>query len=179
MQPSRPITTKSNQAPALPAETANIKAKLPDLQLDANDERALQGKNEMERKIYLLRKKLSVRRDSALFGRRNLKNPDPAKVYTWVNTREERQMLYQSMGYEVCHNADVGSNYWKPEEKIHKVADLILYEIDRDLYELDEANKVITGLELSDPKQAEVALRSALIANGAGEAPIYRPHVTR
>ena len=94
---------------------------------------------------------------------------DPKKQYMWVNTREERQTFFQSMGWALTKDKNVKTQ-WAQADGTHKRADLILYEIDRDLYEAFEADKELRSVEALE--SAEKSFETSAARNGA---PTFRP----
>lgn len=98
-------------------------------------------------KMEALRRKVSTLRTEALFNRRALASPKPDKSYVWVNIKEERQIFFQAMGWQICKDPDVGSRFWNETHKAHVCADVILYEMDRDLAEAFEADAVVRGYD--------------------------------
>lgn len=79
-------------------------------------------------------------------GAGQLTGQNPNKVYMWVNTREDRQAFFSAWGYELCVDPKVNSAF-KKEDLTHRRADVILYEIDRQMYEAIEYDKQLRGLE--------------------------------
>jgi len=136
----------------------------------------MEGMTEMQKKLYIVRKTARVYREGALFNRRKLKNPNPDKQYCWVNAKEERRVAYEAMDWMVCRDPNVGSNYWKEEEKLHRCADLILYEIPRETYELIQADNLVRGLDSTDSRAAESTFAAAIRQMGV-EVPIFQPKV--
>jgi hypothetical protein len=100
---------------------------------------------EQQRKLELL-KRARVIKERVASRRQELEGLDPSKQYMWVNVREDRQMFFQALGYSVVSNPDVKSPY-KQADQTHRRADVILYEIDRDLYEALYAADVMRGIE--------------------------------
>lgn len=100
-------------------------------------------------RIQLLRERVRVLRDGALFDRGAIKRPDPNKQYCWVNAREERQTFYQALGWEVVTDPSIGTLYWKKDENRHRRADLVLYQIDREIFLAYEAEKILRNLDLT------------------------------
>lgn len=98
-------------------------------------------------------------------------NGKPHKVYCWVNIREERQLFFQSLGWELCKDPEVKTS-WRQPDGTHKRADVILYHIDRDLYEAFEADKELRGMEALEG--AEKSFETNAARNGA---PTFRPRV--
>jgi hypothetical protein len=126
-----------------------------------------------EEKIAILRQQARVLRDGALFDRGRIKNPNPAKQYCWVNVREERQVFFQSMGWDVCKDPNIGTLYWKPDEHRHRRADLVLYDIDFELWQAFEAQKQLDGLNLTG-EAADQAFAANIARSGVR---VYKPPV--
>lgn len=162
-------TSATNQAP--PSSPT-----LPKYVITQEDLHKMETMSEAQKKIYIMRKQVSVYREGALFNRRKLKNPDKTKAYVWVNSKEERRMAYEAFDWKVCRDPNVGSNYWREDDKLHRCADLILYEMPRELYEMMKADEVVRGLELTDQKNAESAFSSAIRQAGV-HVPTFQPKV--
>lgn len=100
---------------------------------------------ELQRKIELLQKVRGIR-DRAIMYRGLVQNMDPNKVYVWVNMHESRQTWFQSLGYVLCIDPTV-TTQWKKEDGTHRRGDLILYECPRDLYEALKLDSQLRGIE--------------------------------
>lgn len=152
------------------------KSAFPKLELTAEDHQAMEGMTDLQKKVYIIRRTARVYREGTLFNRRKLKNPDPNKQYCWVNIKEERRIFFEGSGWEPCRNPDVGSSYWKPDFKEHRCADLVLYEMPLELYEMIKADQLDRGLSITDSKVAEGALADA-VRNLGVQVPIFQPKV--
>lgn len=126
-------------APSLPSKSA----------LEPHEEE-LKRKKELLAKVRVLREKMASR--AADFTGQN-----PAKTYIWVNIKEDRQTYFQAWGYILCTDPKVSSPYKQPDGS-HKRADLVLYEMDREMYEAIQADNQIRGLEgIEGHKEAAIA----------------------
>lgn len=111
---------------------------------------------EMQRKVELLRKVKGLR-EGTLLNRSGLLKGDPAKEYCWVNNSPDRRITYESMGWEAVKITDpknpsvVTRVTPQPDGTIVR-GDLILYHIDKDLFEAIQNYNVIRGLELTENK---------------------------
>ena len=108
---------------------------------------------EQERKMELLRRVKGIR-EGLLLNRGAVLTGDPSKEYCWVNKDQDRRIYFEQMGWELCvvdpNKPSVTTN-WKPQQDgTIARGDLILYQIDKDLYEATEAYNVIRGLELTE-----------------------------
>lgn len=119
-----------------------------------------------ERKRFLL-SKVRVRRENLLAGSRVEGRAD--KEYCWVNQREERQLFFQAMGWELVKDKEVKSSYMRPDGT-HVRADLILYQIDKDMYEAIQADRELRSIEALEG--VEEGFQTS--ANRQG-APTFRP----
>ena len=99
---------------------------------------------EMDRKRALLSKVKAIRENRKNKGA--VLAGDPAKEYCWVNTKDDRRISYEAEGWVVVKDPAVRTN-WKQEDGTHKRADLILYEIDKELYEAMVAYNQLRGIE--------------------------------
>lgn len=131
------------------------------------------GLSEAE-KVKILRERVKVLRDGAMFDQGRIKTPNPAKQYCWVNIREERQTFYQALGWEVVRDPDIGTLFWKKDENRHRRADLVLYQIDRELFYAFEAEKILRNLDLTGDA-ADEAFALEMKKHGAR---LYKPPVT-
>lgn len=108
---------------------------------------------EVERKRKLWEKVIAGRQ-SILMDKGKItavpgKSLNPNTRYAWVNRNEHRVTMFQAQGYAICRNPDVHSD-WKREDNTHIYGDLILMEIDRELWEtskLYSQMKAIEGVE--------------------------------
>lgn len=91
------------------------------------------------RKVRLLREKLVLTRGE-------VKGGDPAKQYCWVNLHESRRTYYEGMGWVLCKDPKVQSQ-WKREDGTHQRGDLILYEISRDMKEVIDLDGELRAVE--------------------------------
>jgi hypothetical protein len=118
-----------------------------------------------EERIAILRERVKVLRDGATFDRGRVSKPDPDIQYMWVNAREERQIYFQALGWEICRDSGVGTKYWKPDENQHRRADLILYMMPKELFYAHEAYKMLRGLDLTG-EAADAAFASEIGREG-------------
>lgn len=123
---------------------------------------------ELDRKRALLAR-VKVLRESAIFNRGAILKGNPAKEYCWVNVKDDRRIYFEGLGWNLCKDPDVVTN-WKQEDGTHKRADLILYEIDKELHEAMEAYNVLRGLEATEG--AEEAFLTTLQRD---RVPMYKP----
>lgn len=115
--------------------------------------------------------KVRTYRENIVANRGAVVEGSPDKIYCWVNQREERQLFFQSMGWGLVNDPNVKTAH-RQADNTHKRADLLLYEIDRDLYDVMEADKQLRAIEAIDG--AESAFDSFVERNGA---PKYKPRV--
>lgn len=121
------------------------------------------------RKVALLAK-VRLMHDKNLRGG-ELTGQNPAKTYMWVNSRDDRQAFFKAWGWELCVDPAVQSSF-RTKDLTHRRADVVLYEIDKDLYEAQEAFKQLRGLEgIEGHKNAAIA---SFNRQGVRE---YIPHV--
>lgn len=130
-------------------ETTPVVVKAPaPLPLSEAEKKTL-AKQEQDEKIDALRHRVKTLRERAMFERSAVRNPEPGKVYCWVNVREERQISYQAYEWAICTEPDKTS-YWKESEGRHRRADLILYEMDTELYEAIQADNISRGVSAGE-----------------------------
>lgn len=73
----------------------------------------------------------------------------PNKRYVWVNRNEARIVAFRSEGYVIATDDRVNS-MWKREDGTHTYGDLILMEIDQELYDaikIDDQMRAVEGVE--------------------------------
>jgi hypothetical protein len=105
----------------------------------------------MDRKKRLL-EKVKALREGAMFQKGAiLPNSDgtignPLKEYCWVNSKDDRRVTYEAMGWQVCKDPKVKTR-WQKEDGTHVRADLVLYEIDKELFEAMMAYNQLRGIE--------------------------------
>lgn len=86
-----------------------------------------------------------------------LAHKDPSKTYMWVNIKEDRQTFFQAWGWIKVTDPKILSPF-KQSDNSHRRADVVLYEIDRELYEAIESDKQLRGLEgIEGHKQSAIA----------------------
>ena len=78
----------------------------------------------------------------------------PGKQYVWVNSHSQRIAHFESLGYKVCKDPDVQSS-WRGEDLGHKVGDLILMEVDKELYDAYKTNAAVSALDAVDNSREE------------------------
>lgn len=125
---------------------------------------------EMERKRALLAKVRGLR-EGALFNKGAVLQGDPSKEYCWVNCKDDRRVSYEAMEWKVCKDPNVRTR-WRQEDGTHRRADLILYEIDKELYEAYMAYNALRGIEAVEG--SETMFVTALERD---KVPVYKPQV--
>jgi hypothetical protein len=90
-------------------------------------------------KVRILREKISTRGA-------DITGQNPNKSYMWVNVKEDRQVFFQAWGWVLTTDEAVKSPY-KKEDGSHRRADVVLYEIDREIAEAIQADNQLRGLE--------------------------------
>ena len=128
---------------------------------------------ELERKKALL-KKVKTLRESAVINRGGLIVSDPTKQYCWVNIRDDRRVVYESMEWTPC-NSLKGSKVqtrWQQPDGTHKRADLVLYEIDIELYEAQSMYNQLRGIE-----GIEGSEKMFMAAMDRENVPVFKPGV--
>lgn len=131
---------------------------------------------ELERKKTLLAK-VKTLRDNATFMQGAIIEGNPGKEYCWVNTREDRRVSYEAMGWVLCKDPLVKTR-WQQADGTHKRADLILYEIDKEMAEAIQAYNTIKGM--NPVEDSENLFEAALdqVSNTTGyRAPVYKPKI--
>lgn len=114
-----------------------------------------QARLAMEHKKGLL-EKVKLLRERNMNRGADLTNCNPAKVYMWVNIKEDRQHFFQAWGYTLVRG-DTPTSPYKQPDGTHKRADVILYEIDREMYEAIQADNQLRGIEgIEGHKQAAI-----------------------
>jgi len=123
---------------------------------------------ELKRKKALL-EKVRTLREGALFNKGAVEG-DPNKQYCWVNTKEDRRVSYEAAGWVITKDPNVKTR-WRQEDGTHKRADLILYEMDKELYEATVAYNSLRGIEAVEGSEDMF-----LAALDRDKVPVYRPH---
>ncbi len=100
---------------------------------------------ELRRKAELL-SKVRMIRETLASNQGMVDGMKPNKVYVWVHISDNRQIHYQSMGYELCVDPEIKSK-WRRADFTHKRGDVILYQIDRDLHEAIEMEAQLRAVE--------------------------------
>lgn len=123
------------------------------------------------RKVRLL-SKIKILHDNVNTG--TAVEGEPDKQYCWVNTREERQTFFQAMGWTLVKDPTgekVKTRYRQPDGT-HRRADLILYEMDKEMYEAHDAYKQLKRIEALEG--VELSFQTSAARNGA---PTFKPRV--
>lgn len=102
-------------------------------------EKELLRKQELLKKVHIIRERLAQNRGM-------VDGMNPNKAYVWVNISDNRQIEYQSTGYELCKDPNIKSK-WKQSDNTHKRGDAILYEIDKDLHEALDLDAQLRAVE--------------------------------
>lgn len=127
---------------------------------------------ELERKVALLQRARVVR-ENARAMRGSIQGMKPDLVYIWVNIREERQIYFQNLGYELCKDPEVVSK-WKRDDGAHRRGDLILYQVPKDLHEALKLDSEIRAIEdMENSKDGFLAFAERL------SIPTYHPEERR
>ncbi len=88
--------------------------------------------------VKLLREKLLMNRGEVK-GR-------PDKMYCWVNVNESRRQWFEGLGWELCKDPSVKTEF-KREDGTHVRGDLILYQMDKEIYEVINLDNELRGIE--------------------------------
>lgn len=137
---------------------------------DVDDPRLQPHEREIVRKKRLL-EKVKIIRDAVLLNRGEVRGKDDM-AYMWVNIREERQIYFKSLGWQLCKDPDVWSNF-RRDDGTHSRGDLILYEIDKETAEALQLYDVIRGIEMVDGHSEN--FMTTLAKAGA---PVYHPPIS-
>lgn len=106
---------------------------------------------EQERKRALLAK-VRQQREDTLKMKGRVYAADPAigvpanKKYVWVNRNEHRVVEFTSSGYTICKDPAIRTD-WRRDDGTHQYGDLILMEIDFELWEAIKLDDQIRSLE--------------------------------
>ena len=105
------------------------------------------AQSEAAKKQSLVEKlaKVRVLREKMLMNRGEVKGK-PDKMYCWVNVHESRRQWYEGLGWELCKDPSVHTEF-KKEDGTHVRGDLILYQIDKETYELLNLDSELRGIE--------------------------------
>jgi hypothetical protein len=111
---------------------------------------------EIQRKLELLRN-VRVTREKVGMNRWGLNEAmaDPTKVYKGVNRNPARMTEYIGLGYQVCRRPHLTPH--QQEDGSHVRGDLILMEVDKDLYEALCQDSVIRGYEQIEGEKEKFA----------------------
>lgn len=96
-------------------------------------------KEELLKKVRVLRETMHVNRAKVTGGK-------PDKTYIWVGRDDNMRTYFEGLGYAVCRDTSVKTQ-WKREDGTHARGDLVLYEVDKELYEALKAESELRGLE--------------------------------
>jgi ribosomal protein S30 len=115
----------------------------------------------MQRKRELLAKVIANREHRALMaGKVRPADPkvplNPKTRYIWANRNPERIVQFKIQGYEVCKDPKVATD-WQKEDGTHIYGDLILMEIDQDLW---EANKLYSQMKAIEGVEGEEVFKA-------------------
>ena len=100
---------------------------------------------EIERKRALLAKIRSTR-TSLLSSLAQVEGRNPSKHYAWVNSHQSRITAYQGMGYEICRDPLI-STQWKKEDGTHVRGDAILMETSKEMKEMWDYDTELRAIE--------------------------------
>ena len=126
---------------------------------------------ELDRKRVLLQKVRALR-EGNLFNKGAILEGDPQKEYCWVNTKDDRRVSFEAMGWTlVCGDPKVKTR-WLQGDGTHKRADLILYCIDKEMFEAMMAYNSLRGIEAVEG--SEDMFLSALDRD---KVPAYKPQI--
>lgn len=126
------------------------------------EEAALQHKMQLLANVKVIRERMAT-----VHG--EVRGKKDNKVYVWVNIDDNRQIHYQTYGYELCKDEQVQTN-WKRPDGTHRRGDLILYHIDKDLYEAITMDGELRAVEAVEGYST--AFKSTAEVNGV---PVYVP----
>ncbi len=122
---------------------------------------------ELRRKKELLQKVRTLREGAR--AQLGAVQGNPNKVYCWVNTRDDRRVSYEALEWVVCKDPAVKTR-WQQDDGTHKRADLILYEIDKELFDAYMAENQLRGIEAVEGSEDMF-----LAALDRDKVPAYRP----
>lgn len=123
---------------------------------------------EMARKRELLAR-VRVTRESMLRTFAEVQGKKPDRDYIWVNVNEHRRTTFEGMGYTVCKDPDIKSQ-WKREDGTHVRGDLILYHVPKELREAWHTEGQLRAIE--DQEGAPAVFEDYAARAGV---PTYRP----
>lgn len=149
-----PMQTPSVNQPKLPVVAEAVKL--------SPHEEELRRKEALLGKVKLIRERLAQNQGW-------VEGMKPDKVYVWVHMSDNRQIHFQSMGYELCKDPAVQSK-WKRADGTHTRGDVILYECDKDLHEAISMEAELRAVEAVEG--AKEGFRS--VAARAG-VPVFEP----
>lgn len=125
---------------------------------------------EMDRKRALLARVRSTRQNAAL-NRGAVIERNPTKEYCWVNVKDDRRVSFEAQEWVVCKDPLVKTR-WKQDDGTHRRADLILYEIDKELFEVMMAENSLRGIEAVEGSEDMF-----LAALDRDKVPAYKPPI--
>lgn len=124
---------------------------------------------EQHRRAELL-KRVRTNRDAILLNRGKVDGKED-KEYCWVNLNADRQIWYQTQGWEICRDPEVKTRYLR-DDGTHVRGDLILYQIDKEYAQALHEYDVARGIEYLEG--AEDDFETAAMRDGA---PVFRPKI--
>lgn len=107
------------------------------------------------RKVREIRERVRQNTFRAMFNYGEVRGkgggPKPSdKHYAWVNSHPLRITKFQALGYTICKDDRIETDYYSPTTGTHQCGDTTLMYCDKDYYEalkLDSAYRAIEGVE--------------------------------
>lgn len=84
-------------------------------------------KRDLLAKVRMLREGNVMSKGKVIGGKPNM-------TYVWLNRNETYRIGFEGLGYVLCRDPEVRTS-WRREDGTHQRGDLILYEVEKDLYE--------------------------------------------
>lgn len=92
-------------------------------------------------------KHVRVLREKLLMNRGEVRGADPNKAYCWVNVHKARRTFFEGLGWIVCKDEKVQTNWKRKEDGTHVRGDLILYEISKEDKEVIDLEAELSAVE--------------------------------
>lgn len=135
-------------------------------------EALLPHETEQARKLALLSQVRSTRA-SMLAQLAQIEGMKPDKAYIWANIHETRVNRFRSMGYEICKDPDVKSQ-WRKDDYTHVRGDVILMQVPKELHEAWHYDSELRAIE--DLDNSQVGFKEFAARNGVpvDESPLQK-----
>lgn len=88
---------------------------------------------------------------------------DPKMHYAWINNRADVRVNFEGVGYEICRDPKVVTRF-KREDGTHVRGDLILMQVDKEVYEMLQWQDDYASIEKLEDPSDRIAAEAARMA---------------